>query len=108
VGTDTNKAQTLSDQLANLPHYHVVTLSDGYNVGYSDGLTEPGALAYVADLLSPTSGDREQGLEVAWIAKVAARPCPLDHGENPERDSDETLEFLERVMQDEPYWSLTG
>ena len=45
-------------------------------------------------------------MEVAWIAKVAARPCPLDHGENPEVDSEETLEFLERVMQDEPYWSL--
>jgi hypothetical protein len=107
VVTDTNRAQTLSDQLANLPHYHVVTLSDGYNVAFSDGLTEPGALAYAADLLSPTSGDREPGLEVAWIAKVAARSCPLDHGDNLEIDSEETLEFLERVMQDEPYWSAS-
>ncbi len=105
--TDTPKAPTLSDQLARLPHYHVVTLSDGYNVAYSDGLTEPGALAYAADLLSPTSGDREQGLEAVWIAKVDPRSCPLDHRDDPEQDSEDTLEFLERVMQDDAYWAVS-
>jgi hypothetical protein len=93
--------------LAKLPHYHVVTLTDGSYVAYSDALTEPGALAYAADLLSPTSGEREPGLEVVWVAKVAAGSCPLDHRDNPEKDSEDTLEFLERVMQDEPYWSAS-
>jgi hypothetical protein len=74
-------------------------------VAYSDALTEPGAVAYAADLLSPTSGGREQALEVVWVTKIAPGPCPLDRRGNPDEDSEETLEFLERVMQDEPYWS---
>jgi hypothetical protein len=88
-----------------MPHYHVVTQTDGCYLDYSDGLTEPGALGYAADLISPTSGEREQGLEVVWIAKVDPRSCPLAHCDNPKKDSEDALRFLEWVMQDEPYWS---
>jgi hypothetical protein len=88
-----------------MPHYHVVTQSDGCYLDYSDGLTEPGALGYAADLISPTSGEREQGLEVVWITKVDPKSCPLGHGDDPEKYSEDALEFLVRVAQDEPYWS---
>jgi hypothetical protein len=105
VDTDTNRAQWLSGQLAKLPHYHVVTQSDGCYLDYSDGYSEPGALGYAADLISPTSGEREPGLEVVWIAKVDPKSCPLAHGDDPKRDSEDALEFLQRVMRDEPYWA---
>jgi hypothetical protein len=91
-----------------MPHYHVVSLSDGHYLDYSDGYTEPGALGYAADLIAPTSGEREQGLEAVWIAEVdprLCRICPLAHGDDPERDGEDALEFLERVTQYEPYWS---
>ena len=102
--TDTNQPQSLSEQLAKLPHYHVVSLSAQQYVAYSDKLTEPGAMAYAADLISPTSGEREPGLEVVWIAPVDPRACRLDDRDSDE-DGDEVVEFLERLMQDEPYWT---
>jgi hypothetical protein len=105
VVVDVNKARTLSDQLAKMPHYHVVTQSDGCYLDYSDGYSEPGALGYAADLISPTSGEREEGLEVVWIAKVDPRSCPLAHGDDPEKFSEDARQFLGRIVQDEPYWS---
>jgi hypothetical protein len=105
VAADTNNAQALSDHLAKLPHYHVVTMSDGQYLAYSDGLTEPGALGYAADLISPTSGEREQGLEEVWIVKVDPKSCRLVHGDNAEKDTEDALEFLQRLIEDEPYWS---
>ncbi len=104
---DTNKAQSLSDQLAKLPHYHVVSQCDGCYLDYSDGYTEPGALAYAADLISPTSGGREQGLEDVWIVRVDPSSCPLAHGDDSDKDSEDALQFLQRVIQDEPYWSVS-
>jgi hypothetical protein len=55
-----------------MPHYHVVTQFDGRLLDYSDGLTEPGAVGYATDLISPLSGGREEGLEAVWI--VQSRP----------------------------------
>ncbi len=104
MATDSNKAQGLSDQLAKMPHYHVVTQWDGRYLDYSDGLTEPGAVGYAADLISPLSGEREQELEAVWIVEVDPRSCPLAHGDNPGKDSEDVLLFLERATQDEPYW----
>jgi hypothetical protein len=106
VVDDTNKAQALSDQLAKMPHYHVVSSRDGCYLDYSDGYTEPGALAYAADLITPISGEREQGLEDVWIVRVDPNSCPLAHGDNPEKDEENALQFLRRVMEDEPYWSV--
>jgi hypothetical protein len=40
-----------------------------------------------------------------WIAKVDPRWCRLAHGDDPEKYSEDALEFLERLIQDEPYWS---
>ena len=96
----------LSDQLAQMPHYHVVTLTDGQYLDYSDGLTEPGALGYAADLISPTSGGRDETLEGVWLARVDLKSCPLTHGDEPKTDSEEALQFMQRVIQYEPYWSV--
>lgn len=95
----------LSDQLAQMPHFHVVTLSEGQYLGYSDGLTEPGARGLAADLVSPTSGARDQALEGVWIARVDPKSCPLAHGDEPKTDSEEAMQFMQRVIQYEPYWS---
>jgi hypothetical protein len=105
VGADNHKRQTLSDQLADMPHYHVVTQFDGRLLDYSDGLTEPGALAYATDLISPLSGGRAEGLEAVWIVRVDPKSCPLAHGDDPGKDGQDILQYLERIIQDEPYWS---
>ena len=91
--------------MARMPHYHVVTQFDGRLLDYTDGLTEPGAVAYATELISPLSGGREEGLEGVWIVQVGPGTCPLAHGDDPGKDSEEILIFLERVVQDEPYWS---
>jgi len=106
VVDDTNKGRTLSDQLAKLPHFHVVCQRDGCYVDYSDGYPEPGALAYAADLISPISGGRDEGLEDVWIVRADPSSCPLAHGDDPESDSENAVQFLQRVMEDEPYWSV--
>jgi hypothetical protein len=106
--TNTFEAQVLSDHLAQLPHFHVVTLTDGQYLDYSDGLTEPGAMGYAADLISPTSGGRDETLEGVWIARADPKSCPLAHGDDPKTDSEDAMLFLERVMQFEPYWSVFG
>lgn len=97
-----------SDHLAQLPHFHVVTLTDGQYLDYSDSLTEPGALGYAADVISPTSGGRDEKLEGVWITEANPKSCPLAHGDEPRTDSDQVLEFLQRVMQYDPYWSIYG
>lgn len=91
-----------------MPHYHVVTLCDESCLDYSDGLTEPGALAYAADVISPTAGEREQGLEGVWIVAVDPQSCRLAHGNNADKETEQALEFLMRVIQGEPYWSVFG
>jgi hypothetical protein len=103
VGTE-----SLSDHFAKMPHYHVVTQCDGCYLDYSDGLTEPGALGYANDLISPTSGERVQGLDAVWIAQVDPKWCRLAHGDDPEKYGQDALEFLQRLIQDEPYWSAFG
>lgn len=108
--TNTIGTQVLSDQLTQMPHYHVVTLSDGQYLDYSDGFTEPGALAYATDLISPMSGVRDTTLEGVWITRVdpRERSCPLAHGDDLKTDSEDALYFLQRVMDYEPYWSVFG
>lgn len=88
-----------------MPHYHVVTLRDQSYLDYSDGLTEAGAFAYAADVISPTMSEREPGLEGVWIVSIDPQSCRLAHGDDPDRQSEEALDFLVRVIQGEPYWS---
>ena len=54
---------------------------------------------------SPTSGQREEGLEEVWIVKVDPKSCRLVHGDNAEKETEDALEFLQRLIEDEPYWS---
>lgn len=95
----------ISDQLAQMPHYHVVTLTAGQYLDYSDGFTEPGALGYAADLISPTSGARDEALEGVWIARVDPKSCPLAHGDEPKTDNEDAMRFMQRVLEYEPYWT---
>ncbi|MGA7052853.1 MAG: hypothetical protein WBZ37_16600 [Mycobacterium sp.] len=108
MAADNDKAEGLAGHFAKMPHYHVVTQHDGRYLDYSDGLTEPGAVAYAADLISPLSGGREQGLEAVWLVQVDPRTCPLAHGADPGKDSEDALMFLDRVTQDDPYWWALG
>lgn len=97
----------LSEQFAEMSHYHVVTLNDGQYLDYSDGLTEPGATGYAADLISPTSGARDETLEGVWISRVDPWvSCPLSHGDKPKTQSEDALQYLQRVIAYDPYWSM--
>jgi len=64
-----------------------------------------GALGYANDLISPTSGERVQGLEAVWIAQVDPRWASWRTATIPEKYSQDALEFLQRLIRDEPYWS---
>lgn len=91
-----------------MPHFHVVTLRDQSYLDYSDGLTEPGALGYAADLISPTAGERDPGLEGVWIVRIDPQSCRLAHGDSADKQTEDALEFLVRVIQGDPYWSVFG
>jgi hypothetical protein len=101
-------AHRLAEHLAGLPHYHVVAQNRHNEVIYSDGLTWPGAEGFAADLISPTSGAPvpEVELEAVWIIEANPRWCPLAHGDDTAESDEETIaEYLERLMQQPPYWS---
>ena len=103
---DKDEAQRFRDQLAALPHYHVVAQKQD-EVIYSDGFTRPGALGFAADLIAPTPGapEPEPGLEAVWIVEADPAWCPLAHGDGAEDDEQWAAEFLERAIQQQPYWS---
>jgi len=44
------------DELAGLPHYHVIAENHDDEVTYSDGFTWPCARGFAADLISPPAG----------------------------------------------------
>ncbi|MGB8390482.1 hypothetical protein [Mycobacterium sp.] len=104
---DKDETQRLRDQLAVLPHYHVVAQYHDYEVVYSDGFTWPGAQGYAADLITPVLGAAlEPGLEVVWIVEGNPKWCPLAHGDCAADDEQTAAEFLERaIQQQQPYWS---
>lgn len=104
---DRQAAEQLSDKLAAMPHYHVVTQSDDGRRSYSDGHDRATALRYAADLIAPTKGTREPGLTAVWIAKGNPGSCPLAHGDNDPADAEAAANFLYDVMGQEPYWSAT-
>jgi hypothetical protein len=104
---DKDEAERLSDQLAALPHYHVVGQLRDDEVNYSDVFTWPGAVGFAADLIAPPAGAPQPGpgLEALWIVEGDPVWCPLAHGDGAEYDEQTAAEFLEQAMQQQPYWS---
>lgn len=104
---DGDEVQRFRDQLAAMPHYHVVAQNHDDEVIYSDGFTWPGACGFATDLIAPPAGAAtpEVGLEAVWIVEGDPRRCPLAHGDGAADDEQTATEFLERAIQQQPYWS---
>jgi hypothetical protein len=104
---DKDEAQRSFEQLAVLPHYHVVAQNQDDEVIYSDAFTWPGARGFAADLIARPTGEAipEAGLEAVWIIEGDAVWCPLAHGDGAVVDEQTAAEFLAQVIQQRPYWS---
>ena len=77
--------------VAAAPHYHV---------------TWPSAQGFAADLISPPAGAPVyEPVQTVWIAQGEPLRCPLAHGDNIPADEEAVPGFLERVVQQQPYWS---
>jgi hypothetical protein len=101
-----DEARRLRDELAALPHYHVVAQNHDWEVIYSDGFTWPGALGFATDLITPTSDVApEPGLEAVWIVEGDPTRCPLAHGDGVEDNEVAAQAFLEQATSQPPYWS---
>jgi hypothetical protein len=95
------------DELAGLPHYHVIAENHDDEVIYSDGFTWASARGFAADLISPPAGAPiYEPVKAVWIIEGAPFGCPLAHGDDIPADEQATLGFLERVLlHQQPYWS---
>jgi hypothetical protein len=95
------------DELAGLPHYHVIAENHDDEVIYSDGFTWPCARGFAADLISPPGGAPiHEPVKAVWIIEGAPSWCPLAHGDDIPADEQATRGFLEQVMHQRPYWSV--
>jgi hypothetical protein len=102
-------AHRLADKLAGLPHFHVVAQNRNNEVIYSDGLTWPGAEGFAMDLISPPPGAPvpEVEVEAVWIIEGDPRWCALAHGDDAAAiDEEAVADYLERLTQQPPYWSV--
>ncbi|MGO9033151.1 hypothetical protein [Mycobacterium sp.] len=94
------------DELAGLPHYHVIAENHDDEVTYSDGFTWPCARGFAADLISPPAGAPiHEPVKAVWIIEGDLFWCPLAHGDDIPADEQATPGFLEQVMHQRPYWS---
>jgi hypothetical protein len=94
------------DELAGLPHYHVIAENHDDEVIYSDGFTWAGARGFAADLISPPAGAPiYEPVKAVWIIEGHPFRCPLAHGDGIPADEQATAGFLEQVLHQQPYWS---
>ena len=92
--------------LAAAPHYHVIAQNHEGELICSDGFTWPGAHGFAADLISPPAGAPVyEPVQTVWIVQGEPLSCPLAHGDNIPADEQAASGFLERVVQQQPYWS---
>ena len=92
--------------VAAAPHYHVIAENQEGELICSDGFTWPGAQGFAADLISPPAGTPiYEPVQTVWIVQGEPLRCPLAHGDNVPVDEDAVPGFLERVVQQQPYWS---
>jgi hypothetical protein len=94
------------DELAGLPHYHVIAENHDDEVIYSDGFTWAGARGFAADLISPPAGAPiHEPVKAVWIIEGGPFWCPLAHGDGIPADEQAIPGFLEQVLHQQPYWS---
>jgi hypothetical protein len=87
-------------------HFHVIAENYEGDLVCSDGCTWPGAEALVADLISPPNGETVyEPVQTVWIVEGEAQRCPFAHGDGVPVDENAVAEFLERLVQRQPYWS---
>lgn len=88
------------------PHYHVIAENQEGELICSDGFTWPGAQGFAADLISPPAGaPAYEPVQTVWIVQGEPLRCPLAHGDNVPVDEEAVPGFLQRVVQQQPYWS---
>ena len=94
------------DELAGLPHYHVIAENYDNELIYSDGFTWARAQGFAADLIAPPAGAPvPEPVKTVWIIEGDPFRCPLAHGDDIPADEQPTPGFLDQVMQQQPYWS---
>jgi hypothetical protein len=92
--------------VAAAPHYHVIAENREGELICSDGFTWPSAQGFAADLISPPAGAPVyEPVQTVWIVQGEPLRCPLAHGDNVPADEEAVPGFLERVVQQQPYWS---
>jgi hypothetical protein len=92
--------------VAAAPHYHVIAENQEGELICSDGFTWPSAQGFAADLISPTAGAPVyEPVQTVWIVQGEPLRCPLAHGDNVPVDEEAVPGFLDRVVQQQPYWS---
>ena len=95
------------DELAVLPHYHVIAENQDDELIYSDGFTWPCAQGFAADLIAPPPGAPiSEPVKAVWIIQGDPLWCPLAHGDGIPADEQAAPEFLEQAIQQQPYWSV--
>ena len=88
------------------PHYHVIAENQAGELICSEGFSWPTAQGFAADLISPPPGAPVyEPVQTVWIVQGAPLRCPLAHGDNTPNDEQAVPGFLERVTQQQPYWS---
>ncbi len=88
------------------PHFHVIAENYEDELICSDGLTWPGAQAFVADLTSPPPGaTAHEPVRMVWIVEGEPQRCPFAHGDDIPADEQAASGFLEQIVQQPPYWS---
>ena len=94
------------DDLAALPHYHVIAENHDGELIYSDAFTWPGAQGFAADLIAPPAGAPiHEPVKAVWIIQGEPLWCPLAHGDGILEDEQATPGFLEQLIQQPHYWS---
>jgi hypothetical protein len=95
------------DQLAGLPHYHVIAENHDDELIYSDGFTWPCAQGFAADLITPPAGAPiSEPVKTVWIIQGDPFWCPLAHGDGIPADEQATPRSLEEAIRQHPYWSV--
>jgi hypothetical protein len=95
------------EQLAGLPHYHVIAENHDGELIYSDGFTWPCAHGFAADLIAPPAGAPiSEPVKAVWIIEGDPSCCPLAHGDGIPADEQATPDFLHQAIQQQPYWSI--
>jgi hypothetical protein len=96
----------VANEFAALPHYHVIAEIHDDELICSDGFTWPGAHGFAADLISPPAGTvMNEPVQAVWIIEGDPFRCPLAHGDAIPADEQAAMNFLDRVLEQQPYWS---